>query len=169
MENEKRLKELEEIYIRKKENSQVGRIMRERMGFSDKNRSTSNTPRQRKEYQPDFDRYEEDHEADREDKLARSDKKKRVRIVDEKENHMDGLNKDLEVAAKPVKGKNNLTSGILTKSHGESQRSHSGKRKKEDSPIQYDSPRRKLYEAKFEKYLANKNQKHKQEKKLEKM
>lgn len=33
-ENEKRLKELEEVYMRKKENSTVGKIMRERMGFS---------------------------------------------------------------------------------------------------------------------------------------
>ena len=32
-ENERRMKELEEMYMRKKENSQVGRIMREKMGY----------------------------------------------------------------------------------------------------------------------------------------
>lgn len=35
--------------------------------------------------------------------------------------------------------------------------------------LDYADPRTKLYEAKFEKYLANKEQKLKQDKKLEKM
>ena len=33
------------------------------------------------------------------------------------------------------------------------------KRKKVDSPPQYGSPRQKIYEAKFEMYLANKEKK----------
>lgn len=41
MENEKRLRELEEVYMRKRENSQVGRIMREKMGFGSSSRGAS--------------------------------------------------------------------------------------------------------------------------------
>lgn len=43
-ENEARLKELEEIYNRKRENTQVGKIMREKMGYTDK-RSNQPSPR----------------------------------------------------------------------------------------------------------------------------
>ena len=35
LENEERLKQLEEMYLSKKQNSSVGRMMRERMGFQD--------------------------------------------------------------------------------------------------------------------------------------
>ena len=34
-ENERRLKELEEIYMRKRENTGVGRVIRERMGWKE--------------------------------------------------------------------------------------------------------------------------------------
>jgi hypothetical protein len=72
--------------MRKKENSSVGRIMRERMGYTEK-RSTQNTPRK------DYDM--EDDEADEvEDKLTKSQKKKKsVRIADEKENLFGKSNK----------------------------------------------------------------------------
>jgi hypothetical protein len=77
-ENEQRLKELEQIYMRKKENSSVGRIMREKMGYTEK-KSTQNTPRK------DYD--EDDEAEDVDDKLTKSQKKKKsVRIADEKEN-----------------------------------------------------------------------------------
>lgn len=76
-ENERRLKELEEIYMRKKENSSVGRIMRERMGYSEK-RSSQNSPR-REDFEDELDEEEE--------QLSKSQKKKKsVRIADEKEN-----------------------------------------------------------------------------------
>lgn len=46
VENERRLKELEEIYLRKKENSQVGKIIRDRMGYSSQDRkSTQESPK----------------------------------------------------------------------------------------------------------------------------
>ncbi len=45
-ENDARLKELEEVYNRKRENTQVGKIMREKMGFADK-KSNQNSPRSR--------------------------------------------------------------------------------------------------------------------------
>lgn len=73
--NERRLKELEEIYMSKKENSQVGRIIRERMGYQKS--QASDSPR-------DFERDKEevlDH--DQED---RRPKKKSVKIADGKEN-----------------------------------------------------------------------------------
>jgi hypothetical protein len=46
-EHEKRLKELERVYMSKKENSSVGRIIRERMGYpASKNESqASDSPR----------------------------------------------------------------------------------------------------------------------------
>ena len=66
-ENEKRLKELEEVYMRKRENQGVGRVIRERMGF------TSESPRRNTT------------EGEEDEKSARK-KKKSVRIVEEKEN-----------------------------------------------------------------------------------
>lgn len=57
-----------------------------------------------------------------------------------------------------------------SRSPSRGRKSRSGSKKRaDDSPPQYNSPRQKLYEAKFEKYLANKEQKQKQHKKLEKM
>lgn len=55
------------------------------------------------------------------------------------------------------------------KRFGSRQRSRSQTKKKDESPLVYTSPRRKLYEAKFEKYVANKENKKVQEKRLEKM
>ncbi len=43
------------------------------------------------------------------------------------------------------------------------------KHAKPETPPEHYSPRRKLYEAKFEKFIANKTQKDKQEKKLDQM
>lgn len=51
-ENEKRLKQLEEIYNRKKENSSIGRIIRDRMGYS---ANDKHTPRA-EEREPTFER-----------------------------------------------------------------------------------------------------------------
>lgn len=64
-ENEQRLKELEEVYMRKRENSSVGRIMRERMGFSEK-KSTQNSPRN-KDYE-----FERDIDGDGDENLTKS-------------------------------------------------------------------------------------------------
>lgn len=55
-ENERRLKQLEEIYNRKKENSSVGRIIRDRMGYSINDKTT---PRE-----PNFERDAEDSEEE---------------------------------------------------------------------------------------------------------
>jgi hypothetical protein len=41
--NEKRLKELEQIYMNKRQNSGVGRIIRENMGYTDNSRKSLNT------------------------------------------------------------------------------------------------------------------------------
>jgi len=46
-----------------------------------------------------------------------------------------------------------------TTNYDKSNKSRSQSRKKSNSPIRYDSPRRKLYEAKFEKFIANKDAK----------
>jgi hypothetical protein len=89
--------------------------------------------------------------------------KKKVQIVGDgldKENH--GENE--RVPRKTSAGVRTSVNGKPPSSRG---RSRSATRK-EESPV-YDSPRQKLYEAKFEKYLANKEAKHKQEKKLEKL
>jgi hypothetical protein len=39
-ENEERLKQLEEMYLAKRTNTSVGRIIREKMGYSDNLKST---------------------------------------------------------------------------------------------------------------------------------
>lgn len=70
MENDKRLKQLEEVYMRKKENSTVGKIMRERMGYTDKNKSHSNSPRNHKE--ADFERDDDIDFDDDDNKLTKS-------------------------------------------------------------------------------------------------
>ena len=46
MENQQRLKELEEAYYGKRENATVGKVMRERMGFKDSsNERRSDSPK----------------------------------------------------------------------------------------------------------------------------
>lgn len=79
-ENDKRLRELEEMYMRKKENTQVGRIMRERMGYTASRQGSKEITPRRETTDPDFETTEE--------KLTKSGKaKKSVRIVEgEKEN-----------------------------------------------------------------------------------
>ena len=74
-ENEKRLKELERIYMSKKENSGVGKVIRDRMGLhsDDEKPTVEDSPRGE-----DFDREEEELPAK---------KKKSVKIADGKENH----------------------------------------------------------------------------------
>lgn len=74
-EQEKRLKELEEVYMSKKENSQVGRIIRERMGHKE-----SDSPRGE-----DFERANNDDSQD----VAPGKPKKSVKIADGKENKND--------------------------------------------------------------------------------
>jgi hypothetical protein len=75
-ENDKRLKELEEVYMRKRENSQVGRIMREKMGFpssgvgSRGESAIGGTPRRKEGHDEGFDR--DDNHDDEEDKLTKS-------------------------------------------------------------------------------------------------
>ena len=166
--NEKRLRELEEVYMRKQENTQVGRIMRERMGYtSSRGGSKEHSPR-RETTDPDFERNGEDlHEGN--DKLTRSGKKKKsVRIIEgEKENLFGKSNRQPEksesTATFPKQAARGRQASITnSKSLGVSSAlgaSRSRSRKRSESPIEYNDPRVKLYEAKFEKYLANKQQK----------
>ena len=157
-ENAQRLKDLEEAYYGKRDNASVGKVMRERMGFKDSsNERRSNSPRGGNlGGTADFDR-------DVEDEPRTGKQKKTVKILDE------GLDKENHGDNERVPRK---TSGVRTSVNGKPPsaargRSRSASRK-EESPV-YDSPRQKLYEAKFEKYLANKEAKQKQEKKLDKL
>lgn len=54
-EHEKRLRELEKVYMSKKENSSVGRIIRERMGFKSNESQGSESPREQFERDIDAD------------------------------------------------------------------------------------------------------------------
>ena len=94
--------------------------------------------------------------------MARSQrrKKKSVRIADEKENYG-------EDNGEPAFGfRDKKRWSRATEEEPERDRSRS---KRKEEKVQYDSPRRQLYEAKFEKYLADKEQRVKQDKKLESM
>ena len=159
-ENQQRLKELEEAYYGKRDNATVGKVVRERLGFKDSsNERRSNSPRGGANLgaTADFDR-------DFDDEPRTGKQKKSVKIADVglgKENH--GENDRV-----PRKSSAGARTSINGKPPSAARgRSRSASRK-EESPV-YDSPRQKLYEAKFEKYLANKEAKHKQEKKLEKL
>ena len=81
-EQEKRLRELEEIYMSKKENSQVGRIIRERMGHHATETRTHESDSPRGE---DFERAKNDDSQD----VAPVKPKKSVKIADGKENKND--------------------------------------------------------------------------------
>ena len=85
-----------------------------------------------------------------------SDKKKKSVKIQEGETVF-GVSKTIEAKREPAS---------RSQSRG---RSYSPFPKKKEVPIVYDSPRRKLYEAKFEKFVANKENKVKVEKKLETM
>lgn len=133
--NEKRLKELENIYMGKQENSQVGPIIRERMGLRSRSESDEG----------DMERAED------QDAIPMDKKKKSVKIVEDGGDQKKHMDRRVQSAKRAPN-------------------SRSGSRKrKEESPVVYHSPRQQLYDAKFEKYLANKDQKIKQEKKLEKL
>jgi len=133
--------------------------MRERMGFKDSsNERRSNSPRGGNFVGTvDFDR-----DVDDEPKTGKP--KKSVKILE------DGLNK--ENAGDNERVPRKTSAGVRTSLNGKPPSAGRGRSRsatrKEESPV-YDSPRQKLYEAKFEKYLANKEAKHKQEKKLEKL
>ena len=79
-------------------------------------------------------------------------KKKSVKILDGKENSALTGNEGgvRQSVGKPILKQSRSPTGG---------RGRSGSRKREESPVTYNSPRQKLYEAKFEKYLANKEQK----------
>jgi len=138
-ENERRLKELEEVYMSKKENSQVGRIIRDRMGLKS-TVTTNESPRG-----PDFDRAADESRV--EGGILK--KKKSVKIFtgsEAKENEFSGNNQSrLPPGGKPA---SILASGAPpSRSPSRSRpaaisRSNSRKQiKEEDSPPQYNSPR----------------------------
>ncbi len=96
-ENERRLQELQEMYMMKKQNSSVGRIIRDRMGFSNNDRDSPFDKNKRNEV--DFDR-DEDFDTNEDLNHNSTKKKKSVRIVEEKENLFGDTNsrKELKTA-----------------------------------------------------------------------
>lgn len=177
-EQEERLKYLEEQYNRKKENAGVGKIIRERMGLS--SNSGQNSARKN-----EFDEKDMNDRADFQEKkkptlkTGKKDgdemtfgtpdksvkKKKSVKIVEGENNIFGDMKPDKQLKTANLKG----GSRSASRSHSRGPMRHKTK-----SPDQMEfnepvSPRRKLYEAKFEKYVANKENKTKQDKKLESM
>lgn len=106
-----------------------------------------------------------DFERDVDEEPRTGKQKKTVKILDE-----GGLNKENFGDNDRVPRK--TSAGVRTSLNGKPPSATRGRSRsatrKEESPV-YDSPRQKLYEAKFEKYLANKEAKLKQEKKLDKL
>ena len=84
-ENEVRLKELEEMYMSKKENSGVGRVIRERMGLHSNERPNEDINGH------EFERAEDEGPVFGDDDNKK--KKKSVKIFDGKEN-VDRVNED---------------------------------------------------------------------------
>ena len=101
------------------------------------------------------------------------DRKKKVKIVEEKENYSfgDEAGEEAKVVssrlggARPHARKNELD--YLREDERTKRKQSKSKTKEETEPVYNISPRRQIFEAKFEKYLANKSHKTKQEKKME--
>ena len=129
MENQQRLKELEEAYYGKRENATVGKVMRERMGFKDSSNERNSPRAGNLAGTVDFDR-----DVDEEPRTGKP--KKSVKIVDDtldKENHADNERMPRKTSA-----------GVRTSLHGKPPSIGRGKSRsasrKEESPV-YDSPR----------------------------
>jgi len=143
-EHEKRTRELGKIYMAKLENSGVGKTIRERMGFKSNESQGSESPRA--EFERDMDGTANDQGGK---------KKKSVKIFEGKENSAHAGNEDHKSRAGPVRSSLSKPKAE-SRSPSRGRQSRSASKKRDDSPPQYNSPRQKLYEAKFEKYLANK-------------
>jgi hypothetical protein len=120
--------------------------MRERMGFKDSsNERKSNSPRGSANLggTGEFERDED------EGRKPRTHKRRKSVKIKEKENHVDN---ELPPRNTPA------VKTFVDKRPPSRGKSRSISKKREESPI-YESPRQKLYEAKFEKYLANKEAK----------
>ena len=125
-EQEKRLKELEDVYMSKKENSQVGRIIRERMGHQSENRTLESEPSPRGE---DFERAGNDDSQDAAPNVP-TKQKKSVKIADGKENKNDRNDE-----ARPTRSTVKPTSIMASsRSASRGRDPHSRTRQQEESP-----------------------------------
>lgn len=140
-ENERRMRELEEVYFGKRENAQVGKIIRDRMGVSGKDstidrRSTSPKAGGKTAnlgHTADFERDDDSHDENDGNKRGG----KRVKIVEEPVGGGDKENFAGNLEARVPKHSGVRQSGA--KPPKSISRGRSGSRK-EDSPV-YDSPR----------------------------
>ncbi len=100
--------------------------------------------------------------------------KKSVRIKEGQEEFEDvrdkqTLNRDLDVGRGGREERSLSKKRDYSAKHSQSRKSFGSQSRKSHEPLVYESPRRKLYEAKFEKFISNKENKVKVEKRLESM
>ena len=159
-ENEERLKYLETQYFAKRDPEKVGNIILERLGKGPADTLNRNTE-------------EDEVDLERDDPLRKSRsgrRKKSVKIVagDEKENRVQfgNHNDDDRMPRSREQGVRASGPKTISRSKSAKQRGRSNSKNRASPEV---SPRQSLYEAKFEKYLANKELKEKQEKKLSKL
>ncbi len=142
-----RLQQLEEQYFRKKENKTSGPMMRENMGYASPEARASG---RREEYD------------DEPGPSYRSSGKKRVTYAEpdeDKENlsdFEDSANEDGRVASSKLGGPHRGTPHRGTPGATDVPSRRTKSKPREEEPIYKISPRRQIFEAKFEKYISNK-------------